>query len=108
MSNQLQPYRPSAVEQYRTSKALSRLAGETGLVLAGTEARVEVENTILDGIATVGATAMRNVAMVSQLEQQLAQAVPLATSRLQAIGDMTALGMADVVSSAARRIRGRS
>lgn len=104
----LQPYRPSPVEQYRTGKALSRLAGETGLMLAGTEARVEIETTVLDGIATVGATAMRNIAMVSQLEQQLGQAVPLAVSRLQAIGDMTALGMADFVAGAPRRIRGRS
>ena len=67
-----------------------------------------IKYELLDGIATIGATAMRNVAMVSQLEQQLAQAVPLATSRLQAIGDMTAFAMADAVSSSARRIRGRS
>lgn len=108
MSSQLQPYRPNGLEQYRANKALSRLAGETGLALAGTEARVEIEVAVLDGIATVGATAMRDIAMVSQLEQQLSAAVPLATSRLQAIGDMTALAMADVVASAHRRIRGRS
>ena len=103
----LESYRPNVSLQRRTSKALSRLAGETGLMLSATEARVEIETTVLDGIATVGATAMRNVAMVSQMEQQLGQAVPLAVSRLQAIGDMTALGMAEVVAAASRRLRGR-
>ena len=43
--------------------------------------------------------------MVTQLEQQLATAVPLAASRLQAIGDMHALASADVVAVAPRRLR---
>ncbi|WP_460841119.1 hypothetical protein [Nocardioides marmoraquaticus] len=40
--------------------------------------------------------------MVSQLEQQLSQMMPLATSRLQAIGDMHALASAEIVADTAR------
>jgi hypothetical protein len=46
---------------------------------------------------------MQGVAMVSQLEQQLSDMVPLAHSRLQAIGDMHAMASADVLAKAARR-----
>ena len=42
---------------------------------------------------------------LSQLEQQLAGLVPMATGRLQALGDMAALGMADVVSDTVRKVR---
>lgn len=40
--------------------------------------------------------------MVTQFEQQLSQAVPLAASRLQAIGDMYTLQVAMEISSFTR------
>ena len=43
-------------------------------------------------------------AAISQLEQQLGRVVPIATSRLQAIGDMHALASAEVVAHAPRRL----
>ena len=79
--------------QYRTGTSLVRVDGE-----------VAVQEAVAEGVASVGATAMRQIAMVSQLEVQLGQLVPAAVSRLQAIGDMTALAMADVVSSTACRL----
>lgn len=100
----IQPYRPSPIEARRISRGLSRLAVETGLAVAGVEARAEIDAAVIDGIAYVGQRAMQDVALLTQLEQQLAAAVPLAASRLQAIGDMTALGMADVVAGTARRL----
>lgn len=100
----MQPYRPSPIEARRISRGLSRLAVETGLAVAGIEARAEIDGAVIDGIAFVGQRAMQDVALLTQLEQQLATAVPLAASRLQAIGDMTALGMADVVAGTARRL----
>jgi hypothetical protein len=41
---------------------------------------------------------MQAVAMMSQFEQQLGHACPLAVSRLQGIADMTAMGIAEVVA----------
>jgi len=103
MSN-IQPYRPSTLETRRVNKGLARLAVDTGLTIAGTEAKAEIEAAVIDGIAYVGQRAMQDVALLTQMEQQLASAVPLATSRLQAIGDMTALSMADVVAGTSRRL----
>jgi len=48
--------------------------------------------------------AMQEVALVSQLEAQLSALVPMATGRLQAIGDMVALEAADVVSQTVRKV----
>jgi hypothetical protein len=94
----------SAMEVRRSDKALGRLAAETGLTLAAVQARAEIEAEKIEGIAHVGAVAQQRVALLTQMEQQLTQLVPLAASRLQAIGDLTALGMADVVATAGRRI----
>lgn len=100
----IQPYRHSPIEARRISRGLSRLAVETGLAVAGIEAKAELDAAVIDGIAYVGQRAMQDIALLTQMEQQLATAVPLAASRLQAIGDMTALGMADVVAGTARRL----
>ena len=43
--------------------------------------------------------------MLSQLEHQLANLVPLAASRLQAIADMTCLAVAEVVGDTLHRLR---
>ena len=55
-------------------------------------------------VGYVGKRAMHEVAMISQLEQQLSALVPMATARLQAIGDMVALEAADVVADTVRRV----
>lgn len=100
----IEPYRPTPIDNIRVGKSLSRLAAKTGLTIAGTEAKAEIEAALIDGIAYVGQRAMQNVALLTQVEQQLATTVPLAASRLQAIGDMTALGMADVLAGTVRRL----
>ena len=69
------------------------------------ETNAELQALRVQGVGYVAKTAMQEVAMVSQLEQQLAQLVPMATSRLQAIGDITAMAMAEVVSETGRRLR---
>ena len=43
--------------------------------------------------------------MVSQLEQQLAQTVPIATSRLQAVGDIHALATVNELNGFSRRLK---
>jgi hypothetical protein len=68
------------------------------------DGEAQVQEAIVQGVASVGASAMRSIAMVSQLEVQLGQLVPAAVSRLQAIGDITGLAMAEVVSQTAQRL----
>ena len=86
------------------SKALSRLDDRVTVGVAEIEAEAELQATRVMAVTYVSKRAMHDIAMISQLEQQLATMVPMATSRLQAIGDMLALDMADVVSNTVRRI----
>jgi|GEM_PF-7134381 len=89
-----------------SSKALSRLDDRVTVEVAGIEAEAELQATRVMAVSYVAKRAMHEVAMVSQLEQQLATLVPMATSRLQAIGDMMALDAADVVSNTVRHRAG--
>lgn len=98
----IQPYRPQAGP--RTSRELARLAGTTELAIANTNAIAEVEQSKVHALQRITNQAMQGVALVSQTEQQLSQIVPLAASRLQAIGDIHALATADLVAQTPRRL----
>ena len=100
----LQPY--GTVQTLgRQGRQLARITDSTVIEVARGAAIAEIESGKLDALQQIAGRAMQGVAMVSQLEQQLAQVVPIATSRLQAIGDLHALATAEVVSSAPRRLR---
>jgi hypothetical protein len=62
-----------------------------------TDARAEIEDAKVNAIAAVGMRAMQDVALLSQVEQSLAQTVPQASGRLATIADLAALSMADGV-----------
>jgi hypothetical protein len=94
---------PARQSRY-TGKALSRLDSQTDIGLASIEAKAELQVAKVMAVSYVGKRAMDEVAMVSQVEQQLSALVPLATSRVQAIGDMVALEAADIVADTARRV----
>src|ERR1700727_1837200 len=85
-------------------RALSRIDDRVMVGLAEIEAEAELQATRVMAVSYVGKRAMHEVALLSQLEGQLATLVPMATSRLQAIGDMLALDMADVVGNTVRRV----
>lgn len=105
MSGALQPFQSSTSLSNRGySKSLTTLNRSTSLSLARVANETQVQEAVAIGVAQVGATAMRQIAMVSQLEVQLSQLVPAAVPRLQAIGDLTALAMAEVVSSCPTRL----
>jgi hypothetical protein len=87
-----------------TGRALARIDSQTELGLAQIEAQAELQVGKVQAVGYVCKRAMHEVAMVSQLEQQLATLVPMATARLQAMGDMAALDMADVVGDTVRRV----
>jgi hypothetical protein len=88
----------------RTGRELGRLANQVEIGSAHTNAVAELEEIKLSALRHVAGHAMQDVAMVSQLEGQLSTAVPLATSRLQALGDMHALACADILASMPRRM----
>jgi hypothetical protein len=101
----------SEIERYRQrgslnrpNRELARISGATDIEMAIVQAKAELEIAKLDGLQAVAGRAMQGVALVSQLEQQLAQTVPLAASRLQAIGDMHSLATAEILASTARRL----
>jgi hypothetical protein len=75
------------------------------MATARIEAAADIQATRTDAIAYVARRGMQNVAMLSQLEQQLATLVPMASGRLAAIGDMAAVAIAEVVTDTARRVR---
>jgi hypothetical protein len=94
--------RPRSRELART---LGSLQAGLRMETARIEAAAEVQALKADAVTFVGKRAMQDVAMLSQLEQQLATLVPMATGRLQGIADMTSLAIAEVVGDTLRRVR---
>lgn len=103
--SQIQPYQ-SLSPAARTSRALARLSCETTLASSLAQAKAEVEAAKIDGVAAVAGKAMQDVALLSQMEQSLAQAVPHASGRLATVADLAAICMAGIVADSARRIGG--
>ncbi|HVB01970.1 MAG TPA: hypothetical protein VNE42_12020 [Acidimicrobiales bacterium] len=91
-------------ESRYTGKALARINSQTEIGLAEIEAKAELQVARMMAVGYVGRRAMHEVAMISQLEQQLSVLVPMATARLQAIGDMVALAAADVVADTVHQV----
>lgn len=89
----------------RVGRGLSRLEGQSALDIARVEHVAELQVARVDAVAQVSARAMQSIALVTQLEQQLTQTVPLAASRLQAIGDLAALSTADVVADTTWKLK---
>ena len=87
----------------------------TGRPLARMESRHLVRQTAIQNegelqvervhaVGYVGQQGMQVVAMVSQMEANLATLVPASVSRLQAIADLISLEVADVVSQTVRKV----
>jgi len=91
----------------RTSRGLSQIQSGSSLAIARVEARTDIQAAQVDAVAAVAQRAMQGIAFVSQVEQQLGQVVPLAVTRLQAIGDLAALGMGQVLADTVHQVRGR-
>lgn len=107
--SQITPYNSgstasTAVPFSRQSREISRITQGAELAVIRTAAQAHVETAKLDAIDHIAGRGMQGVAMVSQLEQQLSGLVPMATTRLQAIGDMHALATAQELASFTRRM----
>jgi hypothetical protein len=84
---------------------LTSLDAQTEVAIARVESVSDVEAAKVDAVGAVGKRAMWIVADVSQAELQLGQLVPMAVSRLQAIGDVTALTAAEIVADLSGQLR---
>jgi hypothetical protein len=96
--SELVPYgRGLATREARVvGRELARLDAQGRLALARISQQADLQ---------AERVAMHEVAMLSQLEVQLSALVPSASPRLQGLGDLAALAMADVVSETVRRLK---
>jgi hypothetical protein len=86
-------------------RELTTIDAQTEVAIAHVDSTSDVEAAKVDAVGSVGKRAMWIVADVSQVEQQLSQLVPLAVSRLQAIGDVTAITAAEIVADLSGKLR---
>ena len=86
-------------------REMARLSAQTGLQLASIEQTAVVQAARVDAVAYVGRAAMREATMLTQIETELATLAPGAAGRLQAIADLTALAMIEVVTDTGKRVR---
>jgi len=91
-------------ESRSASRALARIDAQTDVSLAKIQQAAELQVERVQAIGYVGQQGMQVVALTSQMEANLATMVPMATSRLQAIGDIISLEVADVISQTVRRV----
>ena len=91
----------------RAQHAIAQLDDRTSVVLAGIQAEAEISTAEIAAVGFVAQRAELEIALVSQIEQTLAQVVPIAASRLQAIGDVASLAIAQIVADTPNRLRNR-
>jgi hypothetical protein len=106
--NSIDRYRSTAVglvQSRQLGRALARIEDNTAVQVAQVDAVADIQAAQVDAVAAVAQRAMQGVAFVSQIEQQLGQAVPIAVTRLQAVGDLATLAMGQVVTDSMTKLR---
>lgn len=93
------------VQSRQLGRALARVEDDTAVKVAQVDARADIQAAQVDAVAAVAQRAMQGVAFVSQMEQQLGQTVPLAVTRLHAVGDLATLAMGQVVTDTVTKLR---
>lgn len=88
-----------------TDRALIQLDTQTMLRGRSAQATGDLQAVKVDAVAQVAQRAMQCVAFTSQVEQQLGQVVPLSVTRLQAIGDLAALAMGEIITDTVTKLR---
>ncbi len=96
--NTIEPFRKTS---NLVSRQSARLEAETGLDLQRLGNQAQLQAAKVHGVSHVARTANFEIAMLSLAEQTLAQAVPLASGRLAAIGDIAGLAFCEVVAETA-------
>lgn len=98
-------YGAGRVASGRFGRAIGRIEGSTCVTVARVEARGDIQAAQVDVLSAVTQRAPQGAAFISQVEAQLGQAVPMAASRLQAVGDIGALGLSQIVMDTANKLR---
>lgn len=112
----IEPYTQSTFPSRPTTGG--RLARQTARDLAAidhgadiTTARIaaagEIQQVKVDAVARTGAYAMQQVALVAQMQQQLALAAPAASGDLDFIKTMTVVGVGQIVADTSRAVNRR-
>lgn len=89
----------------QAGRDLARLDNRGRYELARINQEADLQAERVSAVGYVTHRAMIEVALVSQLEVQLCELVPSATPRLQGLGDIGALAMAEVVSETVRKVK---
>jgi len=105
MSSDLIRYAQPGALSRRTSRSLIRLQESAEVAQTEIEVVAAVQAAKADAVCAVAGRAMQDVALLSQMELQLAQTVPLASGRLAAIADAAALSLTGVVGDTVARLR---
>lgn len=105
MSSDLIRYTSPGLVSRRVSRGLARLDDHAVLGNAEIQTAAGLQAAKADALCAVAGRAMQDVALLSQMEQQLAQTVPLASGRLAAIADAAALSLTGIVADTASRLR---
>lgn len=92
-------------ESRRVSHELARMDRQGHLQQARINQHADLQAERVAAVSYVGKRAMHEITLLTQLEVQLSSLVPTAIPRLQGIGDLTALSVADVVSETVRKVR---
>jgi hypothetical protein len=88
----------------QTARDLATIDQATEIATARAAAAGDVQQARIDAVARAGAYAMQQVALVSQMQQQLALAAPAASGDLDFIKTMTVLGIGQVVADTSRTV----
>jgi hypothetical protein len=89
----------------RAARQISAMEVDTELRLRRVEQAAEVEAGKVEAIGYVAKRGMFVVGSVTQTEQHVGQLVPMAASRLQAIGDMAAFAVTEVLADLQPKLR---
>jgi len=92
-------------EPKATGRELAQVERARRVGLAVIDQVADHQTARVDAVAYVGVRAMNRAAQVVEIASQLSTLVPEAAQQLQGLANVVALGMAEVVSDTARRVR---
>ena len=98
----LSRYNPIARD---TNRELARTQGQALVRAAQADIETRLTDLKLAAVASLGSSAQQHVATMTAMEGELVKAVPLASSRLEMIGNLTAIGMTEIVTDAVSKLR---
>ena len=91
----------------QTARDLAAIDHGTDITTARIAAAGEIQQVKVDVVARTGAYAMQQVALVAQMQQQLALAAPAASGDLDFIKTMTVMGVGQIVADTSRAVNRR-